>query len=614
MVPHAGVVNLLVGCASRQYPLGTTRYCVSSNYVFDPFVFGVSLCIGVLGGTCVLLRDSAALLAVDVATNVTCLDDVPSVLVAATIPLSVRWIEVGGEALTEAVIGRVNEAVRLYNGYGPTEVSVECVGKEVVRPVASNRLASIGRPLPNVTCYVVDVAADAEGGVPSPQLQPIGVWGELWLGGVQVARGYLNQPDLTASKFIANPWAETDPSGRGVVYRTGDRVRWYADGELEFGGRLDFQVKLRGQRIELGEIEAALSSLPGVDQAVVVLDARLDALVAYVSPAEVVGASDDAGYTAASAFSGVESLVGAASSLPSYMVPSWVIGVAEWPRTSSAKIDRKRLPHVKQGSVEVSVTVAPRSAAEAMVREAFASVLGLEASTISVKVSFFELGGNSLKAVLLARRLTEVCDRTVSAADVTSHATVAGLAADNDSAPILPPLVPSISLARCYMYTRADSFISSNRLVSGCNLADLGDDESFQKRLKAVSSLPLPCCPRPGCTYNIVLGSAHHAELASFFQDRCTLHSFDSTDAVCSKLGALSIIVRNRDTICAAANARTFSMGDHLVLYITLFGSRSFESEPCECNHEGNSNGTFLIDALCFMIEALSPTGKLSLQ
>ena len=101
------------------------------------------------------------------------------------------------------------------------------VGRLVVGGQTPTRLASIGKPLPNVTCYVVDSATPATESV--PLLQPIGVWGELWLGGVQVARGYLNRPELTAQRFVLNPWAETDPSGRGVVYRTGDRVRWYAD-------------------------------------------------------------------------------------------------------------------------------------------------------------------------------------------------------------------------------------------------------------------------------------------------------------------------------------------------------------------------------------------------
>ena len=105
-------------------------------------------------------------------------------------------------------------------------------------------------------------------------MQPTGVWGELWLGGVQVARGYLRRPELTAERFVAQPWPGADPSGgRGVAYRTGDRVRWYADGELEFGGRIDSQVKLRGQRLELGEVEHALRAQPRVLEAVVLLRA-----------------------------------------------------------------------------------------------------------------------------------------------------------------------------------------------------------------------------------------------------------------------------------------------------------------------------------------------------
>ena len=114
----------------------------------------------------------------------------------------------------------------LYNYYGPTETSVYATGKHVLRSELPGRLASIGKPLPNVTCYVVDPATPTDTTL-TPLLQPIGVWGELWLGGVQVARGYLNRPELTAERFVPNPWAETDPSGRGIVYRTGDRVRWY---------------------------------------------------------------------------------------------------------------------------------------------------------------------------------------------------------------------------------------------------------------------------------------------------------------------------------------------------------------------------------------------------
>ena len=172
----------------------------------------------------------------------------------------------------------------------------------------------------------------------------------------------------------------------------------YADGELEFGGRLDFQVKLRGQRIELGEIEHALRALPGVDEAVVLVYA--DALVAYVSPAEVVqrdgiGEAEAVGegsFGAAVPFGRVVALAGAAAALPAYMVPAVVVGVREWPRTSSAKIDRNRLPAPEGGSDAAVEVVAPRSAAERAARDAIAAVLGLAAEGVSVEADFFELG------------------------------------------------------------------------------------------------------------------------------------------------------------------------------------------------------------------------------
>jgi non-ribosomal peptide synthetase component F len=122
----------------------------------------------------------------------------------------------------------VPERAKVFNYYGPVEVTQWATMQSVHDADRARKLASIGKPLPNVTCYVVDPASTTTSVTSAPLLQPIGVWGELWLGGVQVARGYLNRPELTAERFVRNPWPETDPSGRGVAYRTGDRVRWCA--------------------------------------------------------------------------------------------------------------------------------------------------------------------------------------------------------------------------------------------------------------------------------------------------------------------------------------------------------------------------------------------------
>tara|TARA_B100000795_G_scaffold79591_1_gene57049 strand:- start:393 stop:1004 length:612 start_codon:yes stop_codon:yes gene_type:complete len=192
-------------------------------YVFDISFYNIFCSLAAFGGTCVLLETPTEAESV----HITHLSGVPSVLSIIRMPASVRHVEVGGEALTKAALSAAPEEASVFNYYGPVEVTQWATRQSVHDAPSARKLASIGKPLPNVTCYVVDSATPATESV--PLLQPIGVWGELWLGGVQVARGYLNRPELTAQRFVLNPWAETDPSGRGVVYRTGDRVRWYAD-------------------------------------------------------------------------------------------------------------------------------------------------------------------------------------------------------------------------------------------------------------------------------------------------------------------------------------------------------------------------------------------------
>ena len=220
-------------------------------------------------------------------------------------------------------------------------------------------------------------------------------------------------------------------------------------------------MKLRGQRIELGEIEHALRAQPGVDELVVLVHA--DALVAYVNPASIVINSDVAGcngFTEARPLGRVACLAGAATALPAYMLPSVVVGVKEWSRTSSAKIDRKRLPAPALAGATAAQVVVPRTSEERVVRDAFAATLGLAAEAVSVEASFFELGGNSLTAVMLARRLSEALGRGMSMADVLQRPTVAGIAGGGEAASQLPPLLPisggvqtGVPYARAYLDT-----------------------------------------------------------------------------------------------------------------------------------------------------------------
>jgi amino acid adenylation domain-containing protein len=311
-----------------------------------------------------------------------------------------------GEALTlrpalrdfcTAVPGR-----RLHNFYGPTEthvVTAHTVTQEELRSDSTS--VPIGRPVWNTRAYVLDGAL---------RPVPLGVWGELYIAGDAVGRGYGGRGGLTATRFMA------DPFGRGGrMYRTGDVVRWRADGALEFSGRSDFQVKVRGFRVELGEVEAVVGAVEGVSRAVAVVredrpgDRRL---VAYVVPAagrRVVGA---------------DVRRAAAEVLPGYMVPSVVVLADGLPLTVNGKVDRDSLPVPDHGAGTTGGT--PRDDREETLCRLFGEVLGVK--RVGPEDGFFELGGHSLLAVRLVARIRTELGREVAVRDVFDHPTVRGVA------------------------------------------------------------------------------------------------------------------------------------------------------------------------------------------
>jgi len=292
----------------------------------------------------------------------------------------------------------------LHNLYGPTEAAVD-VTYWACRVYSEQAIVPIGRPIANTQIYILDS---------NLQPVPIGVPGELHIGGIGLARGYLNRPDLTAEKFIPDPFSEV-PGAR--LYKSGDLARFLSDGNIEYLGRIDFQVKLRGFRIELGEIEAVLCECAGVVQAVVALredHAGDKRLVAYLVAES--GKNPD--------IDNIRKEI--KEKLPEYMVPSRFVEVERFPMTTSGKVDRKALPAPVVESRGATAMVAPRTPLESDLATLFASILGLP--SVGVTDNFFDLGGHSLLAGHLLSQVNQMTGRQIRLSALFRGATVEFLA------------------------------------------------------------------------------------------------------------------------------------------------------------------------------------------
>ena len=312
---------------------------------------------------------------------------------------------VGGEAVPRDLVNAlVPKCASLWNMYGPTETTI---WSTVGRLEAGDGPVCIGRPIDNTTVYVVG---------PTMQLQPIGVPGELLIGGEGVAVGYLNRPELTAEKFIADPFSER---AGARLYRTGDLARWRADGTLECLGRMDHQVKIRGFRIELGEIESVLARHSAVQQCVVVAEEVAGGerrLMGYVVPSE-------------GQYPGTVVLRDHLRAwLPDYMVPSAFVTLERLPLTPNGKIDRNALSKLIGPAASTSEHVAPRTVVEEGLAAIFGELLALP--KVSVKDNFFDLGGHSLLAVRLMNRIEQQFGHRLPLARLFASSTVEHLAAD----------------------------------------------------------------------------------------------------------------------------------------------------------------------------------------
>ncbi|HKH46212.1 MAG TPA: amino acid adenylation domain-containing protein, partial [Thermoanaerobaculia bacterium] len=419
MNTHRGIVNRLLWMQEAYALTPVDRVLQKTPFTFDvsvwelfwPLLVGARLVVARPGGH----RDTAYLARTIAEEGITTVHFVPSVLAVfleepeAARCASLRRMICSGEALNPELLKRAagRLSCELHNLYGPTEAAVDVTFWPCPREGAAElRAVPIGRPVANTQIHLLD-----------RRFRPVsvGVPGELFIGGVQLARGYWNRPDLTAERFVPDPLG----SAGGRLYRTGDLSRRLPDGTVEFLGRLDFQVKIRGLRIELGEIEAALAAHPGVREAVVVArdegagDRRL---VAYLA-VQGEPAPDAA-----------ELRAFVAARLTAYMVPAaWVI-LPELPLTSSGKVDRKALPDPQWGGASGAAAAAPRTPAEEVLAGIWADVLRRD--RVGIHDNFFELGGQSLLAIQVMSRLRWAFQVELPLRRLFEKPTVAGLAVE----------------------------------------------------------------------------------------------------------------------------------------------------------------------------------------
>lgn len=431
LVEHRAIVNRLQWMRSHYAVDARARFLQKTPATFDvsvwefflPLITGATLVIAPPG----VHRDPQALTRLIRGQRISILHFVPSMLDAwLAVPdlqdLPLRQVFTSGEALDATLRDRFHARVdaQLHNLYGPTEAAVDVSYWPADRADRSAPVP-IGYPVWNTRLYVLDAHM---------RPLPAGVPGDLYLGGVQLARGYLGRDDLTAERFMDDPHV---PGGR--LYRSGDRARWRADGAVEYLGRSDHQVKLRGLRIELGEIEAALRGAPGVARAEVLLQppqgGPVARLVAYVSGEAI----DPAALRAR-----------LATRLPDYMLPAAIVPVSAWPVTANGKLDRAALPAPAPAQAQGRGARTPTEQALAAM---FQQVLAL-AAPAPVDADFFALGGDSLSAVHLLLAIQQRWQRDPGLGAVFAAPTVAGLAArlEQDAQATDHGLGPVIVLAR----------------------------------------------------------------------------------------------------------------------------------------------------------------------
>lgn len=410
IVEHRNVVSLLF---NKKFQFGFSENDVWTLFHSVCFDFSVWEIFGALlyGGKLIVVpnkitRTPKVFLKLLEKERVTVLNQIPTIFnhLAAEVlgnegkrGISLRYVIFGGEALNPILLekwhGRYPE-VELVNMYGITETTVHVTRKEIRKEEIELGKSNIGKPIPTLCCYIMDERL---------RLVPLGVAGEIVVGGAGVSRGYLNRAELTIEKFIESPFVNGER-----LYRSGDLGRWLWNGDIEFLGRIDEQVKIRGYRIECGEIESLLLRLENVKEAVVIAkegtignapgdSEQIKYLTAYLNVVEVVSTSVYREY--------FKDLI------PDYMIPSYYVQLDRFPLTSSGKIDKKALPDLDRSNISEEIYEAPRNETEEALVNIWEEVLGIE--KIGINENFFSLGGNSIKGIRVINKIQEWLEEIV---------------------------------------------------------------------------------------------------------------------------------------------------------------------------------------------------------
>ncbi|WP_421546121.1 amino acid adenylation domain-containing protein [Lactiplantibacillus plantarum] len=413
MIEHGGLSNR-IQWMNATYPITEKdRVYQKTNFVFDVSVWeqvwalleGARIVFALEGGH----KDPVYLANEIDNKNITVMHFVPSMLDAFletldvyrsddTLPnfklTSLKYVFCSGEALninSVKLFRKLMPATRLFNLYGPTEASIDVTYFDCNKDNLNKVL--IGKPVANTNCYVLSR---------TDHLLPVGAIGELALGGVQLARGYINQPELTAQKFVIN-------AKLGRIYKTGDLVRLLSNGNIEYLGRNDMQVKVRGLRIELGEVETRLIEIKGITKAIVL--AVNQQLVAY--------------YISGNQLSEESIKQQLSTTLPDYMVPSAFVKLNAFPLTFNGKLDRRALP---KPTLNEKGFIEPKTQSEFELQRIFAEVLGINVSQVSVTESFFRLGGDSIKAIQLSNRIEQQLHQTITIKQIFATKSIRNMA------------------------------------------------------------------------------------------------------------------------------------------------------------------------------------------